>query len=79
MLIHSRDTQSKGIRSIQFLLHTILPLLAPYADVLLEVLIEAKNGILKENINDLSFLSRINLRSVMNKTVKYSRRSDESD
>lgn len=73
----SRETQAKGIRSIQFLLHVILPLLAPYADVLLEALIEAKNVILKENINDLSFLSRINLRTVMSKTVKHSRLCDD--
>ena len=47
--------------------------LAQSADILAESLVELKRAILAANMGDLSFLQRLNLKNVMNKSIKFSR------
>lgn len=65
----------KGVRALSFLLKMTEGELAPFADILLEALIFAKNQVLRENINDLHFLSRINIPNIANKVITYSMNS----
>lgn len=62
----------KCIRSLLYLLHVNLSVLIPYADTLLDMLVQAKNLVLRANLADLQFLQTINLKAIMNKTVRYS-------
>ena len=68
----------KGIQALHSILLTKNNELSHYADSLLEVLLFAKNKVLQQNIADLSFLSRINLPNIRNKTIKYSKFSSNS-
>ena len=73
LLLHrSPATMAKGVRSILFLLHTSSHLLTPYSDALLDALIVAKRLILEQSNRDIRFLATINLKSVMNKSIRYS-------
>ena len=72
MLHRSPTTMAKGVRSILFLLHTSSHLLTPYSDALLDALIVAKRLILEQSNRDIRFLATINLKSVMNKSIRYS-------
>ena len=64
---------AKGVRSILFLLHTSSHLLTPYSDAILDALIVAKRLILEQSNRDIRFLATINLKSVMNKSIRYSK------
>lgn len=66
---------AKGVRSILFLLHTSSHLLTPYSDSILDALIVAKRLILEQSNRDIRFLATINLKSVMNKSIRYSSHS----
>lgn len=74
-MIVSPTTMAKGIRSILFLLHTSSHLLTPYSDAILDALIVAKRLILEQSNRDIRFLATINLKSVMNKSIRYSSHS----
>ena len=73
MLFRSEDLKLKAIRSVQYLLRSAPAALAQSADILAESLVELKRTILAVNMGDLSFLQRLNLKNVMNKSIKYSR------
>ena len=72
-LTFSPTTMAKGVRSILFLLHTSSHLLTPYSDAILDALIVAKRLILEQSNRDIRFLATINLKSVMNKSIRYSK------
>ena len=73
MVFRSEELKLKAIRSVQYLLRSVPAALAQSADILAESLVELTRAILSANMGDLSFLQRLNLKNVMNKSIKYSR------
>ncbi len=62
----------KCVRSLLYLLRANIAVMAPYADTLLDMLVQAKFRVLGANLSQLQFLQTVNLKAVMNKTIRFS-------